>query len=104
MLFWLRKLVVLFAKRASLADEPPPLPYRCGTMFLRADPEGRRRIGRSWREQEQRFIDWVEAHHFPEPEWLEKVERLKQDHAAENGHGRIHLAAVTMIAPAAGEL
>lgn len=54
-------------------------------MLLRADAEGRKRIGRAWREEEQRFIDWVAAHPNPKPEWIETVDRLKQRRVDEEG-------------------
>ena len=60
------------------ADQPPSLPFRCGTMLLRMDLEGAKRVTSIWREDENRFIAWVAAHPAPRRQWLETVERLRQ--------------------------
>ena len=80
MISWLRSLALLSKKangaRLPAEDEPPPLPYRCGTMLMRAGADTRRRMNQAWDDDEHAFIDWVHAHPNPKPEWVEQVERL----------------------------
>lgn len=62
----------------NLANMPPPLPYRCGTMLMECSPEVAARLRRGWQEDEDRFVAWVAAHPAPRQEWLLDVERLSR--------------------------
>lgn len=58
-------------------EEPPRRYYRCGTMYLRSSPEGQRRLAQAWREEDARFVAWVEAHPHPKAEWLDEAQRVR---------------------------
>lgn len=70
MITWLRSLLSKKAKEtpSPVANEPPWLPTRCGTILMRADAETRRKVAQGWDDDEQRYIDWVQAHPDPKPE------------------------------------
>ena len=62
-------------------NEPPRLPYRCGTSLLGMPDEVVAKRGAVWTEMERRHISWVRAHLMPRPEWLRWAERLEMAHA-----------------------
>jgi hypothetical protein len=65
---------------------PPPRRYfRCGTPLILAEPEARERILRQWREEDEHYVAWVEAHPRPKKEWLERARRIRGTSAAETG-------------------
>jgi hypothetical protein len=96
MIRWLNRH--LTARPEPKAEKPPPLPYRCGTMVMELD----RALGKTpavfgvWRQQERQFIEWVEAHPNPTPEWLAEAQRLREMHAREaNGILEVDSLSVT---------
>lgn len=64
-------------------DNPPPLPYRCGTMLRGMTAEQRQKALKSIRDQEQAYINWVRAHPAPLQKWLDTATRLEQRQALE---------------------
>jgi hypothetical protein len=62
-------------------NEPPRLPYRCGTSLLGMPDDFVARRDALWTAMERRHIAWVRAHLMPRPEWLQWVERLEIAHA-----------------------
>lgn len=60
-------------------EQPPRLPFRCGTMLLRpdADPQAIAATVAAWRAEDDRYREWVAAHPDPKPEWLETLEFLR---------------------------
>lgn len=65
-------------------------------MLLDADEEILHRVGRAWRDGEDRYVTWVLAHPSPRSEWLETANRLIERHGRED-------CARTMFDPKAGE-
>ena len=52
-------------------NEPPRLPYRCGTSLLGMSDDFAAKRGGEWTAIERRHIAWVRAHLMPRPEWLQ---------------------------------
>lgn len=80
-----------FARRRATREKarrlktPPGLPYRCGTMLIRArSPEAAAAIGAAWAKGEDEYCDWVAAHPNPEHEWVKTAERIRQLRQAEH--------------------
>lgn len=58
-------------------EAPPKRYYRCGTMWMRLSPEDQKLMSQRWREEDEQFIAWVEAHPRPKKEWVEQARRIR---------------------------
>ena len=62
-------------------DTPPYLPRRCFTMMNALSPEDRAKASAAFREREDEYIAWVNAHPAPRPEWVATVRRIEEGRA-----------------------
>ena len=64
-----------WGKTASRDEQPPRIPFRCGTLPLAIETV------EAWERQEREYIEWVHAHPAPRPEWISVARQLKAVHS-----------------------
>jgi hypothetical protein len=59
-------------------EKPPKQYFRCGTPLLWGPPEAARLLEQRWREEDEKYAAWVEAHPRPKEEWLDQARRIRR--------------------------